>query len=153
MAGIRCFRRFADREDTMTSTAGSPIAVEGLAEVVLNVRDMHRSLAFYRDILGLAVVSPPERTNPVFLRAGSATDALPALVVLVQLPADAAPFTPPRTLHHLALAVSAEGFDAAHEALARQRLTIRTGQHPILPSRTMYVDDPDGNEVEFIAPA
>ena len=24
------------------------------------------------------------------------------------------------------------------------------GQHPVIPSRTMYVDDPDGNEVEFI---
>jgi catechol-2,3-dioxygenase len=26
----------------------------------------------------------------------------------------------------------------------------RPGKHPVLPSRTMYVDDPDGNEVEFI---
>jgi len=31
----------------------------------------------------------------------------------------------------------------------------RGGKHPVLASRTMYVDDPDGNEVEFIclAPA
>lgn len=31
----------------------------------------------------------------------------------------------------------------------------RDGKHPVLASRTMYVDDPDGNEVEFIyrAPA
>ena len=26
----------------------------------------------------------------------------------------------------------------------------RPGKHPVLASRTMYVDDPDGNEVEFI---
>ena len=30
---------------------------------------------------------------------------------------------------------------------------IRYGQHPVIPSRTMYVDDPDGNEVEFICGA
>ena len=86
-------------------------AIQGLAEVVLNVHDMTASLAFYRDLLGLAVISPPERTNPVFLRAGDANADLPALVVLVQLPAETSAFSPPRTLHHLALAISAESFD------------------------------------------
>jgi catechol-2,3-dioxygenase len=98
------------------------------------------------------VISPPERTNPVFLRAGAATAELPALVVLVQLPPDASAFAAPRTLHHLALAVRADAFDAAYEVLTRRGFSIRTGQHPVLPSRTMYVDDPDGNEVELIAP-
>ena len=130
-----------------------PIHVDGLAEVVLNVRDMGRALAFYRDVLGLEVISPPERPSPVFLRAGAATAELPALVVLVQLPPDAGAFLAPRTLHHLALAVPAEAFDAARSALVARGFAIRTGQHPILPSRTMYVDDPDGNEVELIAPA
>jgi catechol 2,3-dioxygenase-like lactoylglutathione lyase family enzyme len=137
----------------MSDSMGRGIEVEGLAEVVLNVHDMARSVAFYRDLLGLAVISPPERTNPVFLRAGAATAALPALVVLVQLPADAPAFSPPRTLHHLALAVAADAYDGAHEMLVGQGFTVRTGQHPVLPSRTMYVDDPDGNEVELIAPA
>jgi catechol 2,3-dioxygenase-like lactoylglutathione lyase family enzyme len=130
---------------------GAPITIEGLAEVVLNVHDVTRSLAFYRDLLGLAVISG-DRVNPVFLRAGNATDRLPALVVLAQLPPDAPGFTPPRTLHHLALAVSPEGYDAAHDALVGRGFAVRTGQHPVLPSRTMYVDDPDGNEVELIAP-
>lgn len=136
----------------MTDSGSDGIRIEGLAEVVLNVHDMARSLAFYRDLLGLMVISPPERTNPVFLRAGAATMVLPAMVVLVQLPADAPAFAPPRTLHHLALAVVAEAYDAAHEALVQRGFAVRTGQHPVLPSRTMYVDDPDGNEVELIAP-
>lgn len=128
------------------------IQVRGLAEVVLNVRDMAASLGFYRDLLGLEQISPPERKSPVFLRAGSSSDGLPALVVLVQLPGDAAGFLPPRALHHLALALDGEGFDAAHAALVAAGFAPRGGQHPVLPSRTMYVDDPDGNEVEFIAP-
>jgi catechol-2,3-dioxygenase len=138
------------------SGAGGPdpiAAIEGLAEVVLNVHDMGRSLAFYRDLLGLTVISPPERTNPIFLRAGAATGTLPALVVLVQLPSDAPDFGPPRTLHHLALAIPADGFDATRDGLTARGFAVRTGQHPVLPSRTMYVDDPDGNEVELIAPA
>ncbi|HEY7034251.1 MAG TPA: VOC family protein [Thermomicrobiales bacterium] len=137
----------------MNESGFGRVEVEGLAEVVLNVHDLARSLAFYRDLLGLTVISPPERTNPVFLRAGAATAALPALVVLVQLPADTPAFASPRTLHHLALAVAADAFDAAHQALVQRGYAVRTGQHPVLPSRTLYVDDPDGNEVELIAPA
>lgn len=131
------------------------IKITGLAEVVLTVHDMAASLAFYRDLLGLEQLSPPfdpAAPKPVFLRAGAANADLPSLVVLVQLPPDAGPFTPPRTLHHLALTLSAGDFDAAKGALEARSYTVRGGQHPILPSRTMYVDDPDGNEVEFIAP-
>jgi catechol 2,3-dioxygenase-like lactoylglutathione lyase family enzyme len=127
--------------------------VTGLAEVVINVRDMARSVAFYRDLLGLEVISPPERANPIFLRAGNADGHLPAMVVLVQLPPDAAAFTTPRTLHHLALAVAADEFDATMTALQARGYSVRTGQHPVVPSRTMYIDDPDGNEVELICPA
>jgi catechol-2,3-dioxygenase len=129
------------------------IRIAGLAEVVLNVRDMGRALAFYRDLLGLPVLGPPDRPSPVFLRAGAATADLPALVVLVQLPPDAAPFGAPRALHHLALAVPAEAFDVARAALLARGFAVRDGRHPVLPSRTLYVDDPDGNEVELIAPA
>ena len=75
---------------------------------------------------------------------------IPAMVVLVQLPADAPPFSPPRALHHLALAVAAADFDALRAHLEAHGNAVRTGQHPVIPSRTMYVDDPDGNEVEFI---
>jgi catechol 2,3-dioxygenase-like lactoylglutathione lyase family enzyme len=126
--------------------------VAGLAEVVLNVRDMTRARDFYEGLLGLEVISPPDLPGPVFLRAGRAMDELPAMVVLVQLPADAPGFAAPRTLHHLALAVRAEAFDGVVAAIRGAGLEIRTGQHPVLAARTVYVDDPDGNEVELIAP-
>jgi catechol-2,3-dioxygenase len=137
----------------MKDGEGSTIRVRGLAEVVLHVRNMDESLAFYRDLLGLTVISPPERTNPVFLRAGAATPDLPALVVLVQLPAGAGEFTAPRSLHHLALAIAAADFDSTMATLSERGDVVRTGTHPIIPSRTMYIDDPDGNEVELIAAA
>jgi catechol 2,3-dioxygenase-like lactoylglutathione lyase family enzyme len=124
----------------------------GLAEVVLAVHDMAAALAFYRDLLGLPVISPPERTSPVFLRAGEGTLGIPAMVVLVQLPPDAPPFALPRPLHHLALHVAPSDFDDLHQRLMTAGLVVRSGQHPVLPSRTIYVDDPAGNEVEFICP-
>ena len=127
--------------------------VNGLAEVVLNVRDMGRALAFWRDLVGLEVVSPPEMTSPVFLRAGSSGGGLPALVVLVRLPPDAPEFVAPRALHHLAVSLPAGGLEAAAAELEAAGLAVRYGQHPTLGLRTMYANDPDGNEVEFIAPS
>jgi catechol-2,3-dioxygenase len=128
------------------------IAINGLAEVVINVRDTARSLSFYQDLLGLERISPVDRPGPIFLRAGSATVDVPSLVVLVPLPSGASEFTPPRTLHHLALTTPAEAFDSAREALIASGLEVRGGTHPVLAVRTMYVTDPDGNEVEFISP-
>src|SRR4051812_11513863 len=81
------------------------IAIDGLAEVVLNVHDPARSLAFYQELLGLERISPAGQSGPIFLRAGSATSSVPALVVLVPLPVGTNDFTLPRALHHLALTI------------------------------------------------
>lgn len=123
--------------------------IRGLAEIVLSVHDLDASLRFYRETL----VSKPE-FRPVFLRAGDPAVTVPQLVVLVPLPAGTPPFPaakPGRTLHHLAFELAPADFDALRDHLAARGHAIRTGQHPVIPSRTMYVDDPDGNEVEFIA--
>jgi catechol 2,3-dioxygenase-like lactoylglutathione lyase family enzyme len=128
------------------------MTIHGLAEIVLNVRDQQASLAFYHELLGLPVISPPELPN-VFLQAGPEQAGIPQMLVLVPLPADAGPFTAPRTLHHLALAVAPEEFDALAARLEQRGYAPRGGRHPVLPSRTVYVDDPDGNEVELICRA
>ncbi|HEY3078639.1 MAG TPA: VOC family protein [Chloroflexota bacterium] len=127
--------------------------VRGVAEIVLWVHDMPRALGFYREVLGLEQISPPERPSPVFLRAGPAAVGVPQLIVLVQLPPDAGPFSKPRPLHHLALEIAREDFDAEKARLESLGFQLRTGQHPIIPSRTLYLDDPEGNEVELICTA
>lgn len=127
--------------------------IRGLAEIVLWVHDLETALGFYEGVLGLRRISPPEMKSPVFLQAGPPNLAIPQLVVLVQLPPDAGPFQKPRTLHHLALELAPEDFDAEAERLRGLGFSLRTGTHPVLPSRTMYVDDPDGNEVELICGA
>lgn len=128
------------------------IQIDGLAEVVLNVRDAPRAVAFYGGLLGLQRLSPDGQPGPIFFRAGQANDQVPSLLVLVPLPADAPAFAAPRTLHHLALTLPAAAFDEARRTLVEAGIEVRDGQHPLLAVRTLYVSDPDGNEVEFISP-
>jgi catechol 2,3-dioxygenase-like lactoylglutathione lyase family enzyme len=128
------------------------IQIDGLAEVVLNVHDASRAVAFYGGLLGLERMTPEGQTGPIFFRAGQATEGVPALLVLVPLSPGTQDFQEPRTLHHLALTIPAAEFDAARAALTNAGVTVRDGKHPVLAVRTMYVTDPDGNEVEFISP-
>ena len=128
--------------------------VSGLAEIVLWVRDLEASLAFYRDLLGLEVISPPEFKNK-FLRVSEGTDGVPEMVVLIphpgpeEFPREKAK----RVLHHMAFRVDSAAYDQLRERLSATGLETRDGIHPVLKGvRTFYVDDPDGNEVECIGP-
>ena len=59
--------------------------IRALAEVVLMVDDLAASLAFYRDLLGLTVISPPQ-APAAFLRVGEETGGVPQQIVLVPRP-------------------------------------------------------------------
>jgi len=130
-------------------------AVAGLAEIVLWVHDVDPALHFYRDLFGLEVISPPELPNK-FLRAGEGEDGVPEMIVLIPHPDSSAGFPrekAKRVLHHLAFRVEGTGYDELKHQLEAEGLEVRSGIHPVLKGvRTFYVDDPDGNEVEVIAP-
>ncbi len=125
-----------------------------LAEIVLWVRDMDRSLAFYRDLFGLSLISPPDLPNR-FLRAGPGEGPVPEMIVLVPHPDPSGAFPSDRaqrTLHHLAFNVAADRYGDLLQRCRTAGLEVRGGIHPVLPTvRTFYVDDPDGNEVECIS--
>jgi catechol-2,3-dioxygenase len=126
--------------------------VVGIAEIVLWTADQPRALAFYRDLLGLEVISRAGMAN-VFLKVGAGNAGIPQMIVLVPKPAEIASQPSGYQLHHLALELPDAVFDQQRDALVAAGYAPRGGTHPVLASHTMYVDDPDGNEVEFICRA
>ena len=126
--------------------------IVGISEVVLWAADMEKALKFYRDLLGLEVISSPELPN-VFLKVGAGNTTIPQMIVLVPKSEEirAKPFG--YQLNHLALEIPEDRFDTQYNDLLAAGYRPRGGQHPVIASRTMYVDDPDGNEVEFICSA
>ncbi len=126
--------------------------VVGISEIVLWTADKERALQFYRDLLGLEVISPPSLPN-AFLKAGEGNAGIPQMIVLVPKSEEVKAKPSGYQLHHMAFELPEADFDAQHSALVAAGYTPRGGKHPVLASRTMYVDDPDGNEVEFICRA
>jgi len=128
--------------------------IRGITEVVIWVHNMEKSLYFYRDVLGLAVMSPPNFTGAVFLHARQSRADIPQQIVLAPLPEGSLAFPGERTqrpLHHVEVELAPEDFEAESDRLQALGFEVRFGEHPFLALKGMYVDDPDGNEVELIA--
>ena len=114
--------------------------IEGLDHVAITVTDVARSAAWYQDVLGLQNLYPGEWNGiPTMVGAGSSGIAL--------FPAQG----PGRgrdglTMRHFAFRVDAENFARAKETLTARGMAFEEQDHGI--SRSIYLHDPDGHEVE-----
>jgi catechol 2,3-dioxygenase len=115
--------------------------------VVLKVRDLDRSAAFYRGVLGLKEVGRLGDRMVFFSATGRNHHDLACLAMGPDAPA------PPANavgLYHVALKVG-DSLDELREAKAtldRHGVAIRQiRDHEV--SQSIYLDDPDGNMVEL----
>ena len=109
------------------------------------VRDLARSLEFYRGVLGLELAPRPDLGIPgAWLQAGDAQ------VHLIEVPGDFDAGTPPAALNPAA-GHAAFGIDDYETALAK----LRSHDLDVLAlgatSGQMWVRDPDGNIIELTA--
>lgn len=131
------------------------IEIRGLDHVVLRVRDLARSLAFYCDVLGCREERRLEALGLVQLRAGASLIDLVDVASPLGKAGGAPPGQEARNVDHVALQLAS--FDEA--AIRTQLLSAgvepgdvaeRYGAEGMGPS--MYVRDPDGNVVELKGP-
>ena len=121
----------------------TPFSLDALDHVSLNVRDRAAAIAWYRDVLGLRQKNQPTRDDwPVFM------GEFGACVGLFQ----AATESPDRAeestgLRHLAFAVGRHDLGVAQEHLRELGIEFRFVDHG--NAHSIYVSDPDGNDVEL----
>lgn len=133
-----------------------PIRVQALDHIVLNVRDIDRSLRFYTETLGLQ----PERLDE--FKAGKV--GFPSVRVNDNTIIDLFPIKGPASsdasgekvagnLNHFCMVIGTEDFAGIVEYLKEREIPIRTGPVSRWGARgratSVYFLDPDGNEVEL----
>ncbi len=127
------------------------MTVQELGHLVLYVRDVGRSAAFYRDVLGWRQIMPESGQDPVGAAAFSSGRTHHELL-LIEVGAVATPIPQGRHvgLYHFGLKVG-ETDDELRAALARVReagaTVVGASDHTV--THSVYILDPDGNEIEL----
>jgi glyoxylase I family protein len=127
--------------------------IQRIDHVVLRVIDIERSIAFYEQVLGCAVVRRRDDLGLVHLHAGASMIDLVAIDGVLGRKGGAAPGTGGRNVDHLCLRI--EPFDdialrahlAAHAVTVEGPTTVNFGAEGNGPS--LYLHDPDGNTLEL----
>jgi len=127
------------------------VPIRGLFEAHLTVRDLERSIGFYRDVLGLPLAHVIPARNVAFFWVGSPGQAMLGLWSIGSAPLF--------MRLHIAFETALEQVIASIERLGVAGLCPRSGDgspiaEPVvltwMPAASVYFDDPDGHSLEFI---
>jgi lactoylglutathione lyase len=133
-------------------TARGPVRVRSLFEAHLPVADVARSVAFYRDVVGLEAAYDDAERGVAFMWAGSPGGAMLGLWSLGTAPMG--------MLLHVAFAAD------LHEVLRAPAALAAAGVTPLsffreeadepsvigwMPAAAVYFRDPDGHKLEYLA--
>lgn len=122
--------------------------VKELGHLVLYVRDLERSRRFYGEVLGWHEIGTAFGGRAAAFSSGRTHHEL----LLIEVGQDATPIPPGRRvgMYHFGLKVG-ETDDELREALARlQQHNVKiVGAADHTVTHSLYIEDPDGNEIEL----
>lgn len=128
------------------------VPIQGLWETHITVGDLDRSVAFYRDVLGLTLAHTVPERHVAFFWIGAPRQAMIGLW--------STPTVPMAMKLHYAFQVTPAAAVASIAALQRAGVQPLSGGGapidqpeviPWIPAASVYFRDPDGHSLEFIA--
>ncbi len=121
--------------------------VKGLGEVSICVKDLESMRKFYEEVIGLEVLRVDE--SFVFFKIAEGYGGHSQnLALFLESKSEQLNFD---TLHHIALNIALEDYEAEKTRLESLGLKVNATVHEWLHVRSLYFPDPEGNSLEFVA--
>ncbi len=127
--------------------------IEGLGEVAFRTERLDEMCKFYGEVLGLDRIDDPPIENAAFFRVGDGIAGHTQVLVLFDRSGAGEYISPDSertTVDHIAFGVSQAGFDTEAERLEALGYELSYAYHEWIEWRSLYLLDPDGNEVELV---
>ena len=126
-------------------------AVRGLGEIALRVNNLDAMQKFYEEVIGLPLMT--RVPNSAFFKIadgyGGDTQVL-ALFDCSENPGYHGTDAATSTIDHIAFEISLADFADEKKRLEGLGLQVETAEHAWVHWRSLYVTDPDGNQVELV---
>ena len=125
--------------------------IQGLGEIALRVNDLDAMQRFYAEVVGLELLKRFE--HAAFFRVaegyGGHTQVL-ALFDRSAEPGYAGLSRETTTVDHLAFEIDLADYEVEKARLEGLGVRVTTAEHAWVRWRSLYVDDPEGNTVEWV---
>jgi catechol-2,3-dioxygenase len=125
--------------------------IQGLGEIALRVANLNAMQRFYQEVIGLEFLRRFD--HAVFFKIAEGKFGHTQVLALFDRSADPgyrgldATTT---TVDHLAFEIDRKDFDAEKIRLEGLGLAVETAEHGWVHWRSLYVADPEGNQVELV---
>ena len=125
-------------------------SIRALGEVALRVQNLDRMVTFYHDVIGLELMAH-NPTNAFFHIAEGFGGHTQLLALFDRSgPDEQGPQAARTPLDHFAFTITLEDYEPEKQRLEGLGLQVRTAEHGWTHFRSMYVLDPEGNQVELV---
>ena len=134
-----------------TTTGEQRSSVRGLGEIAFRVNNLDAMQRFYEHVIGLPLMT--RFPNSAFFKIadgyGGHTQVL-ALFDRSQTPGYRATDAATSTIDHIAFEIPLDDFAGECKRLEALGIQVETAEHAWVHWRSLYVTDPEGNQVELV---
>ena len=125
--------------------------IKALGEIALRVTNLESMQEFYENTIGLELMK--RFPNAAFFRIAEGFGGHAQVLALFDRSAEegfSGLSTERSTIDHIAFEISRADFAVEKQRLEQLGLRVETAEHGWVHWRSLYVNDPEGNEVELV---
>jgi catechol-2,3-dioxygenase len=125
--------------------------IKGLGEIALRVKNLDEMQEFYENVIGLELMKRFD--HAVFFKIAEGVEGHMQILALFDRTGDenyTGIDSKKSTIDHIAFGISKNDFDSEKKRLEEIGLEVRTAYHEWVNWRSLYIYDPEGNNVELV---